>query len=291
MSLEQLRQINELQARYDDQAQKQQIELLKTEKKIVLLEKTAEIKQKWLLAIGLLVVMLLAVSLFWAYRLKQKSNRQLNQQNMLIQEALNQKEMLLREIHHRVKNNLQIISSLLHLQAHKGQNPQDLLQQSQDRIQAMAIIHEKLYKSDNLQAISLAEYIENLVTYFQQTYSLEQRKIRVETHLEHIHLDIDKLIPCGLILNELLTNSIKYAFKEHEKGTIAIWAKMKDNRCVIEIKDDGVGLPETLNLKQHKSLGLRLVDGLVRQIKGVWDYRSHQGACFSISFEPTLQNV
>jgi two-component sensor histidine kinase len=291
MSLEQLRQINELQARYDDQAQKQQIELLKTEKKIVLLEKTAETKQKWLLAIGLLVVMLLAVSLFWAYRLKQKSNRQLNQQNMLIQEALNQKEMLLREIHHRVKNNLQIISSLLHLQAHKGQNPQDLLQQSQDRIQAMAIIHEKLYKSDNLQAISLAEYIENLVTYFQQTYSLEQRKIRVETHLEHIHLDIDKLIPCGLILNELLTNSIKYAFKEHEKGTIAIWAKMKDNRCVIEIKDDGVGLPETLNLKQHKSLGLRLVDGLVRQIKGVWDYRSHQGACFSISFEPTLQNV
>jgi two-component sensor histidine kinase len=180
---------------------------------------------------------------------------------------------------------------LLHLQAHKGQNPQDLLQQSQDRIQAMAIIHEKLYKSDNLQAISLAEYIENLVTYFQQTYSLEQRKIRVETHLEHIHLDIDKLIPCGLILNELLTNSIKYAFKEHEKGTIAIWAKMKDNRCVIEIKDDGVGLPETFNLKQHKSLGLRLVDGLVRQIKGVWDYRSHQGACFSISFEPTLQNV
>jgi two-component sensor histidine kinase len=291
MSLEQLRQINELQARYDDQAQKQQIELLKTEKKIVLLEKTAETKQKWLLAIGLLVVMLLTVSLFWAYRLKQKSNRQLNQQNMLIQEALNQKEMLLREIHHRVKNNLQIISSLLHLQAHKGQNPQDLLQQSQDRIQAMAIIHEKLYKSDNLQAISLAEYIENLVTYFQQTYSLEQRKIRVETHLEHIHLDIDKLIPCGLILNELLTNSIKYAFKEHEKGTIAIWAKMKDNRCVIEIKDDGVGLPETFNLKQHKSLGLRLVDGLVRQIKGVWDYRSHQGACFSISFEPTLQNV
>ncbi|MDX1903095.1 MAG: tetratricopeptide repeat protein [Thermonemataceae bacterium] len=288
MSLEQIKQINELQASYDDESQKKKIQVLTLEKRMYLLEKEAENRKQWLLTISLAVLALFALGALWAYFMKKNSNKKLSQQNTIIQQTLQQKEILLKEIHHRVKNNLQIISSLLHLQAHKGQNPQDLLQQSQDRIQAMAIIHEKLYKSENLQSIGLAEYIENLVAYFQKTYALEQKKIRIEMQLENVFLDIDKLIPCGLILNELITNSIKYAFNEKQQGVIEIWAKLKDTTCTLEIKDNGIGLPDDFNPKKNKSLGIRLVDGLVKQIKGTWEHHNSQGANFKIHFDTVL---
>jgi two-component sensor histidine kinase/tetratricopeptide (TPR) repeat protein len=289
MSVEQMKQINELQARYNDQAKSKQIEILQKEKQISQLEKEAEKRQKWILIAGLAILVLVALGLWWAYRLKQRRNEVLSLKNEEIAEALLQKEMLLKEIHHRVKNNLQIISSLLHLQAHKSQNPQQLLQQSQDRIQAMAIIHEKLYQSNNLQSISLQEYVENLISYFEKTYSLQEKQIRFQTHLDDIFLDIDKLIPCGLILNELITNSIKYAFQENQEGIIKIWASLQGNMCHLEISDNGIGLPEGFQTQKLKSLGLRLVDGLVRQIKGVWQTQNQAGAKFLIQFEPNLK--
>lgn len=289
MNIEQARQINELQVIYNDQAKNKQIEILQKEKQISLLEQDAVKKQKWLLVAIVAILVLVAASLWWAYWLKQKKNEALNQKNLEIADNLLQKEMLLKEIHHRVKNNLQIISSLLHLQTHKSQNLQDLLQKSQDRIQAMAIIHEKLYQSSNLQSISLSEYIENLLGYFEKTYSLSEKNICFQSNVENIFLDIDKLIPCGLILNELITNSIKYAFKEKKAGIILVWASIQNNMCKLEISDNGSGLPEELNLKKIKSLGLRLVDGLVKQIKGSWQSQNEQGAKFVINFEPTLK--
>jgi len=289
MNLEQMKQVNEMQARYDDDSKKKQIQLLEKEKTIYSLEKASQNQLKWVLTGVLVVVVLGIIGLAWAYRLKQRSNEQLSQQNKVVEETLSQKEILLKEIHHRVKNNLQIISSLLHLQAHKGQNPQDMLQQSQDRIQAMAIIHEKLYKSDNLQSISLADYIENLLNYFEKTYALEQKNIQVQTTLENIHLDIDRLVPCGLILNELITNAIKYAFTEKHTGIISVWASLQAGVCILEIKDNGVGLPADFNPQKAKSLGLRLVDGLVKQIKGAWEYKTENGSLFQIRFEPALQ--
>jgi len=289
MNVEQMRQINELQAIYNDQAKSKQIEILRKEKQMSLLEKEAEKRQKLLLLAVLAIFASIAIGLWRAYRLKQKKNLLLSAKNEEIAQALSQKEMLLKEIHHRVKNNLQIISSLLHLQAHKSSNPKDLLQQSQDRIQAMAIIHEKLYQSDNLQSISLSEYVENLLNYFNKTYSLQEKNIIFQSHLENIFLDIDKLIPCGLILNELITNSIKYAFNEKQKGIIRIWASLQGNLCQLEVSDDGVGLPQDFQTKNLKSLGLRLVEGLVRQIKGIWQVQNDNGAKFIISFEPNLK--
>ncbi|MCU0438660.1 MAG: tetratricopeptide repeat protein [Raineya sp.] len=291
MNIESVKQINELQAKYDDEAQKKQISLLQIEKRMYGLEREADKKTKWILVIGILLLFLLAIGVSWAYRMKQKNQQQLQNQNDIIQQALQQKEILLKEIHHRVKNNLQIISSLLHLQAHKGHNPQDLLQQSQDRIQAIAIIHEKLYKSENLQSISLADYIENLIVYFQKTYSLEQKQIQIETQLEDVYLDIDKLIPCGLILNELITNSIKYAFNNQQMGIIKIWAKVEGDSCILEVKDNGVGLPADFNPKKTKSLGLRLIEGLVKQIKGSWEYQNFEGASFKIHFNTILNTI
>lgn len=291
MNIESVKQINELQAKYDDEAQKKQISLLQLEKRMYGLERDADKKTKWFLIVGILMLFLLVMGVLWAYRMKQKNQRQLQKQNDIIQQALQQKEILLKEIHHRVKNNLQIISSLLHLQAHKGQNPQDLLQQSQDRIQAIAIIHEKLYKSENLQSISLADYIENLIVYFQKTYSLEQKQIQIETQLDNVYLDIDKLIPCGLILNELITNSIKYAFNNQQLGVIKVWATIQGDSCILEVKDNGVGLPTDFNSKKSKSLGLRLIDGLVKQIKGSWEYQSMEGASFKIHFNVVLNTI
>lgn len=289
MNVEQMRHINELQALYDDETKRKQIEILQKEKEISFLEKQAEKRQKWLLVAVLALLTLIAFGLLWAYRLKQHKNKILNQKNKEISEALLQKEMLLKEIHHRVKNNLQVISSLLHLQAHKSSDPKELLQQSQDRIQAMAIIHEKLYQSENLQAISLSGYINNLLSYFEKTYSLQDKNIIFQSQLADIFLDIDKLIPCGLILNELITNSIKYAFNETQNGVICIRAEKQGNVCTLQISDNGKGLPLDLEIKNLKSLGMRLVDGLVRQIKGTWQTENDQGAKFVINFDTQLK--
>ncbi|GAB4131271.1 MAG: hypothetical protein OHK0045_24030 [Raineya sp.] len=288
MNIEQIRQINELQAFYNDQAKSKQIEILQKEKQIFTLEKESAKTQKGLLIATTGILALVISGLWWAYRLKRKNNKILSKKNEQIANSLLQKEILLKEIHHRVKNNLQIISSLLHLQAHKLQNTKDLLQQSQDRIQAMAIIHEKLYQSDNLQSISLSEYVENLLSYFDKTYALKEKNIHLQSNSEKIFLDIDKLIPCGLILNELIVNSIKYAFPEKKEGKICILASMEKNTCKLEIEDNGIGLPSDFEVKKFKSLGLRLVDGLVEQIKGSWESQNQGGAKFIIRFEPTL---
>lgn len=289
MNMEQIRNINEMQAKYDDYSNKKQIELLRIEKKVFELQHRENQREKWLLFGGIGVLTLLLAGALWAFRLKQKTARKLGEKNATIAKSLDEKEMLLKEIHHRVKNNLQVISSLLHLQGHKGGNPDEVIKKSQDRIQAMAIIHEKLYKSENLQSISLAEYIENLMAYFEKTYGLQEKNIRVEMQVEPIFLDIDKLIPCGLILNEIITNSIKYAFNEGQQGIISIWASLKNGICQLQLKDNGKGLPADFNPQKSKSLGLRLVDGLVKQIKGSWQVHTQEGTSFSIQFEPMLK--
>ncbi|MCS6795029.1 MAG: tetratricopeptide repeat protein [Raineya sp.] len=289
INVEQVRTMNEMQAKYDDYANKQQIELLKSEKKVIELQNRENQRQKVFLFVGIAVLTILLLGVLWAFRLKGKTAKKLAEKNQIIAKSLEEKEMLLKEIHHRVKNNLQVISSLLHLQGHHGGNPDEVIKKSQDRIQAMAIIHEKLYKSENLQSISLAEYVENLIAYFEKTYGLQEKNIRLETNVEPIFLDIDRLIPCGLILNEIITNSIKYAFNGQNEGVISIEATLKNGTCQLILKDNGKGLPEDFTPQKSKSLGLRLVDGLVRQIKGSWQVSNELGAKFFIQFEPMLK--
>jgi two-component sensor histidine kinase len=212
----------------------------------------------------------------------------LEEKNLAIAESLAQREMLLKEIHHRVKNNLQIVSSLLNLQVDNAEqkSSEEILQLSQSRIQAMAIIHEKLYQSENLKSISLKEYIENLITYFERSYDLEKQQIKIDMQVEEVFLDIDVLVPCGLILNELITNSIKYAFRGQEKGIISIKAIQKDKNCCLEVADNGVGVPTNFDLNNPNSLGLRLVKGFTKQIKGVLkNIQSEKGTLFQIIFQ------
>ena len=203
-----------------------------------------------------------------------------------IQASLNEKEVLLKEIHHRVKNNLQIISSLLSLQAEKVDSEAiaSAIIESQLRVKTMAIIHEKLYGSEDLSRIRFGAYIESLVGFLKSIYSGHKRTISFELNLENLALSIEHALPCGLIINELATNAYKHAFGP-EGGVIRIGLlETADRMITLSISDNGSGLPSGLDLVNPATLGLQLVAELVEQIDGRLSLADNGGAQFTISF-------
>jgi PAS domain S-box-containing protein len=208
----------------------------------------------------------------------------------MIKESLKEKEVLLREIHHRVKNNLQIISSLLNLQSGyvKDRDALGMFRESQNRIKSMALIHEKLYLSKDLAKIDFAEYIRSLTNNLFHSYGAYKNETALETEIEHVSLDIDTAIPCGLIINELVSNSLKYAFPNGRKGKI--WIKMKcsyneDGKLyTLIVGDNGIGIPEHIEFKNTETLGLLLVNTLVCQIGGSIELDRENKTEFRISF-------
>jgi PAS domain S-box-containing protein len=202
--------------------------------------------------------------------------------------ALREKEILLKEIHHRVKNNLQVISSLLNLQSQVLHNERDraLFQESQQRVRTMALIHEKLYQSTDLTRIDFREYVNHLLRDVSQSYGNARQDIQITTDIPVIELHIDTAIPCGLIINELVSNALKYAFPEGH-GTLTIIFRYTDTGYQLVIQDNGVGLPESFDLNQLNSLGLQLVQGLVEeQLDGIFKLqRDSPGTCWCISFQ------
>ncbi|MBZ2166194.1 sensor histidine kinase [Methanobacterium spitsbergense] len=203
-----------------------------------------------------------------------------------IKNSLNEKEVLLREINHRVKNNLQIIASLLHLQADSIDDKKiaDILKESETRVKSMAIVHEKLYQSPNFNDINFKQYLEKLVYDILYTYGIKIGLIKVQMEIEDIHLNIDTAIPLGLIINELITNTIKYAFPQN-KGTITIQLKSLTEKMEITIADDGIGLPKDINLENPETLGLKLVQSLVKQLDGDLKLNTDKGTEFKITFK------
>ena len=197
--------------------------------------------------------------------------------------TLYEKEILLREVHHRVKNNMQMISSLLALQAErvKDEPLQQVFIESQQRILAMAMIHETLHSGKSLAFIDLADYLKRLVSHLQGVYN-SQAAVGVILELEKVELNIDLVVPCGLIINELLTNAFKHAFPGGNKGTITIKNYLVNEReLVLEVSDNGVGLPLDFDLETPSSLGLKLVKGLLKhQLQGNWDVTLGKGATF-----------
>ncbi len=201
--------------------------------------------------------------------------------------SLEEKEVLLREIHHRVKNNLQIISSLLNLQTVYINDGEalNLFKESQNRVKSMSMIHESLYQSRDLAHIDFAIYISRLSTELLSSYGVNVNRISLNTDLEEIFLDINTAIPCGLIITELFTNSIKYAFPDGRKGSINIKFKLDDDdHFLLEVADDGVGLADDVDFKNTKSLGMRLINSLVDQLDGTIELDSSAGTRFIIKF-------
>lgn len=205
-----------------------------------------------------------------------------------IETSLKQKEILLKEIHHRVKNNLQIISSLIKLQsAHiKDKDILSLFSESQNRIRTMALIHEKLYRSSDISVIEFYDYVKNLVDNLYTTYGISIDRIKPIIEFRSIYLDIDTAIPCGLIINELISNCLKYAFPDNKNGNILVDLLEKgEGEYIMKIKDNGIGIPEGIDFNNTASLGLKLVKILSEQLGGNVDLIRKKGSEFRISFK------
>ncbi|WP_196511437.1 PAS domain S-box protein [Nostoc sp. NZL] len=204
-----------------------------------------------------------------------------------IKASLKEKEVLLKEIHHRVKNNLGIVSSLLQMQCRRTQDPQvgAILRDSQNRIASIALVHEKLYGSEDLADIDFAQYIPDLTTHLFDSYNVSSSQIQLKIQVDNASLDIETAIPCGLIINELVSNALKYAFVGNRRGEIEVkFYQESESTLTLIIRDNGIGLPENFDTKKAKTLGITLVQGLVKQLSGKLEIDSQRGTQFKITF-------
>jgi len=200
---------------------------------------------------------------------------------------LKEKEVLLQEIHHRVKNNMQVVSSLLRMQSQyfKDEFDKKLILDSRNRVNSMALIHESLYQSKDLSQIDFGYYVKNLIGHLISTFGLQAEHIKYKQNINKIFLDINKAIPCGLIINELISNSIKYAFLDGKEGEVSINLEMKDNEYILFVYDNGIGLPDDVDFLKPKSLGLQLVSALTKQLHGTVELDRENGTHYIIRFE------
>ena len=204
--------------------------------------------------------------------------------------SLMEKEMLLREIHHRVKNNMQIVSSLIRLQLHSlvDEAGKEILQETQNRIRSMSLIHETLYRPGNLSEILLREYIKELALNLFDSFGIDPDRVQLLTDVEDIGIDIDTATPCGLIINELVTNALKYAFPGERTGEVHITLSKNPETKELQlvIKDNGIGLPPDFDIKKAKTLGMNLAVNLVeQQLKGTVVLKRENGTEFIITFK------
>ena len=287
------RQIEELQVRYETAEKKKDIELLNSQN-----QQAHKIKN---ITLGGAVLLLIIIGLLYSrYLTKQRSNRkleahqkELDQKNIFLeslngelQQLLKEKEWLIDEVHHRVKNNLQMVTSLLHTQSAylKDAAAVVAIKDSLRRMQTMSLIHQKLYEDQNTTTIAMPEYVNELVTYLRESFEMDMR-ITFEQKIGGFYLDISQAVPIGLIINEAVANSIKFAFKEQQQGIISINLQTDGtDHLMLEISDNGIGLPPDLDLPQHESLGLNLMQGLAKQLKGTFFIKKNNGVHIMVRF-------
>jgi len=261
--------VHNLEAKYQKAEQEKAISTLSFAKQ----KAESQIKQKNIvLALGGLGLAILSFLVFQFYKLYQnnkKNKEQLASQNITIKKALADKNILLKEIHHRVKNNLQVISSLLSLQSRyvKDADTLDAIKAGKSRVQSMSLLHQNLYRDDNLKGVEMNQYFQNLGQNLFDTYNIEEN-IKFTTDIDNITLDIDTVVPMGLITNELISNALKHAFNGKKEGSIHLTLKEVDNTLYLTVQDDGVGLPDAELPVSHKSLGATLIQSFAEKLEG-----------------------
>ncbi|MBL0103292.1 MAG: PAS domain-containing protein [Bacteroidetes bacterium] len=203
-----------------------------------------------------------------------------------IEASLKEKDVLLKEIHHRVKNNLQIIISLLNLQSGyiKDEHTLKAVKDGQNRVRSMALVHEKFYQSDELSEINFAEYVEKLCQFLYQSYGDKTDRVKVAIIGDPLGLDMDTAMPCGLLINEIVSNSYKYAFPGESRGTITIEIKHDGKKATLRMSDDGVGLPQGFEVEASESLGMQLIQALTSQLDGELKVSRDKGTTFEVTF-------
>jgi len=281
-----IRQAEELQVMYETQEKESQIALLNEQ---AALEK-ANLRQatlvKNLTLTGIAAVIIIAGLLYRQNRLRKKNNKLITHKNKQLEDLLDDKEWLLKEVHHRVKNNLQIVMSLLNSQSVYIHNDaaRTAIHDSHRRVYAMSLIHQKLYQSENIASINIHEYISELVNYVHDGFNTGNR-IVIEQDIEPLELDVSQAIPLGLIVNECMVNAFKYAFPSERKGTVRISLQYDGaDQLLLNISDNGIGLPDDIDLMEHDSLGLDLIRGLAKQLNGSIHMVSHDGMHITIRF-------
>ncbi|MEI9910242.1 MAG: histidine kinase dimerization/phosphoacceptor domain -containing protein [Bacteroidota bacterium] len=280
------KQIEELQIQYETEKKEQNIKLLESQSKSQQGELDRSRLLRNLILGGLFLLIVVIALLYNRYRLKQRTNKQLE---ILVEEKqglIEDKEWLVKEIHHRVKNNLQIVISLMNIQSTYLESGAalDAIRESQSRMNAMSLIHQKLYQSSSLVAINMQSYIGELIRYLLENFAGNQN-IKPEIDITAVELDVSQAIPIGLILNEAITNSIKYAFPVSKKGQITIVLKPKErDNWTLTIADNGVGLPGGFDFGKSETIGMMLIRTLCEQIGGTLSLKNEGGLEIMICF-------
>ena len=287
------KQLNELHVKYETEKKNKNIKLLTQQGKFqeVKIRNATIVRYVFIGSLGVLFIFV--ALLYNRSRLKQRAHKALelkqhkiNEQNDQLKKLLIEKEWLVKEIHHRVKNNLQVVISLLNTQSGYLKNKDALMaiQNSQNRMHAMSLIHQKLYQSDNLDAIDISWYIHELVNHLKESFNTDQ-KISFNLDTESIKLEVTQAVPLGLILNEAISNAMKYAFSGKDKGEIYVSMKrMGGDSYRLIVSDDGVGLPENFESLERESLGMDLMIGLTDQLDGNFEIKNRDGLSIAITF-------
>jgi len=293
VGIEQRKKFDELTIKYGAEKKDNDIKLLQKEKQ---LQGTRLVQAKytrnWIL--GAVALLLVIVGLLVNNsRLKQQTNKKLDlqrveigKQNHTLRHLVNEKDWLVKEIHHRVKNNLQIVMSLLNSQSAYIDNEPALtaIHDSQHRVHAISLIHQKLYGSENVSSIEISFYIRELVSYLSDSFNTGQR-IRFDLTVDPLEMDVSQAVPLGLILNEAITNSIKYAFPGGRDGVISIsLSNASPNQYLLVMSDNGIGIPDNLKKKIPGSLGMSLMEGLSEDLDGRFSIENKNGTIIKISF-------
>ncbi|WP_413667101.1 histidine kinase dimerization/phosphoacceptor domain -containing protein [Mucilaginibacter sp. Mucisp86] len=302
------KQIEELEISYKTKENKQSIRFLQEQSKSQKNEIQKANMQRNITFAGIAMLIIIAGLAFNGYRHKQRSNQQLqlkqmeiNNQNLSLQKLLNEKDnlldekdWLLKEVHHRVKNNLQIVMSLLNTQSAFLKNNAALaaIRESQNRVQAIALIHQKLYSNSDVSYIDMSVYINELISYLADCYNPGDRGIRFEQIVQPVKLDVAQAVPVGLILNEAITNAIKYAFPM-QRGEIKIALQLAEETIILTIADNGIGLPLDFDIQKASSLGMEMMKALSKQLGGYFKMENCGGAVITVEFraEKQLNNI
>jgi len=287
------RQIEELTIQYETEKKEQNIRLLEKEKRIQQTELTKEkVTRRWILGVTLLLIIIVALLVNYT-RLKQRTNRtlqvqqvQIEKKNATLQNLVEEKEWLVREIHHRVKNNFHMVMGLLRTQAAYLQSEEAIqaVTESSQRIQAMSLVHQKLYQSENLSAINMVDYIHELIDYLKDSFHTGHT-IRFNLQIDPVTFTVSYCVPVGLIVNEAVTNAIKHAFPEKKEGVIDISLKeLAAGRFLLSIKDNGIGLPEAFDAANQTTMGMRLMRGLSDDLDATYKVFNNNGTQITLAF-------
>lgn len=284
---ENLRQMNEMNAVYEKDKREKQIGKLTDQVSVSKQTAAKNRLQRDLFILASAFLLILAAVVMYGYQNNRKKNKLLSVQKRQIEESLKEKEMLMREIHHRVKNNLQVVTSLLNLQSHyiDDEKAFSAVQAGKNRVQSMALIHQFLYKDvGNLTTLKIKDYVEQLLDYIRDTNEKDGTAVMLRHSIDDVELDIDTVVPIGLIINELVTNAYKYAFEGRAQGIVNLsFTKSAENYSLI-VQDDGVGIKENPLLKRTHSFGYRMIKAFAEKLEGKLTIENRGGTLVSLIF-------